>query len=171
MVEDGNEGGVALPVDFIQFDTYQRVVLEDFGIEEVAAGIIRLQELAVFLLEDRFQLVDVAHQQKLFSTERFTHVAVVNTEYFVDEVDDVGSDHADFVDDNQFHFAQQLAFVTVVFQRAAEVASRVSFVGGDKRVEREFEEAVQCAAAGIDGGNAGRCEDNVFFLCGRSYIP
>ena len=42
VVEDGNERGIVLTVDFIQFYAHQWIVLEDFGIEEVAAGIIGL---------------------------------------------------------------------------------------------------------------------------------
>ena len=79
MVEDADEDGVALAIHLLEFDADELELLEDLGIEEEAAAVERIQQFAVILLHHRFQLIDVAHQQELLSSEWLSHVAAIYT--------------------------------------------------------------------------------------------
>lgn len=115
MVEDADEDRVALAINFLEFDADELELLEDLGIEEEAAAIERIQQFAVLLLHHRFQLIDVAHQQKLLSSERLPHIAAIHTQHLVDEIDDVGTHHTDLIDDDEFHFTDNLDFSELYF--------------------------------------------------------
>ena len=130
MVEDADEDRVALAINLLEFDADELELLEDLGIEEEAAAIERIQQFAVLLLHHRFQLVDVAHQQELFSAERFPHVAAIHTQHLVDEIDDVGTHHTDLIDDDEFHFTDNLDFLGIILQCIPDVAYGIHTVVG-----------------------------------------
>ena len=69
-------------------------------LEEKGGAIERAEQLAVLLLDDGLQLVDIADEQQLFASERLAHAVAIDAEHLVDEVDDVGPDHAHLVDDD-----------------------------------------------------------------------
>ena len=78
MIEYVDEYRIALPVHLFQFDADQLELVENFGIKEKVAGIKRVEQFLVVFPHYRFQLVYIAHQKQLFSSERFAHIAVVN---------------------------------------------------------------------------------------------
>ena len=53
----------------------------------------------------------------------------------------------------------------IVFQELFQFAEAEPRVVGQERVERELEKAVQGAASGIDGCDAGRCQYHVLLPC------
>lgn len=55
------------------------------------------------------------------------------------------------------------------FVDASPLKAEVRVIG-QQGVERQFEEAVQGTASGIDGGYAGRCKHHVLFLCIRADV-
>ena len=164
MVEDADEDRVALAINFLEFDADELELLEDLGIEEEAAAIERIQQFAVLLLYHRFQLIDVAHQQKLLSSERLPHIAAIHTQHLVDEIDDVGTHHTDLIDDDEFHFTDNLDFLGIILQCIPDVAHGIHTVVGQQGMEGQLEETVQGASAGIDGCDACRCQNDVFLL-------
>ena len=93
VVEDADEHGVGLAIDGAQLDADQLHLAEHLGVEEERAGVEGAQQLAVFLSDHGFQLIDVAHEQQLFAAEGLSHVSAIDAQHLVDEVDDVGPDH------------------------------------------------------------------------------
>jgi len=164
MVEDVEKDGIALPVDLSQLYRDQLQLLEDMGLEEESGAIERTEQLTVFLLDDRLQLVDIADEQQLFASERLAHAVAIDTEHLVDEVNDVGPDHAHLVDDDQFKAFDDLDLLGIVLQGVAQMSDGVADVIGNERMKRNFEEAVERGATGVDGGNACRSENDVFLL-------
>ena len=78
MIEYVDEYRIALPVHLFQFDADQLELIENFGIKEKVAGIKRAEQFLVVFPNYWFQLVYISHQKQLFSSEWFTHIAVVN---------------------------------------------------------------------------------------------
>ena len=89
MVEDADEHGVGLTIHFPQFDADQLHLAEHPCIEKEGTGVEGAQQLAVFLSDHGFQLIDVAHEQQLFAAEGLSHVSAIDAQHLVDEVDDV----------------------------------------------------------------------------------
>ena len=109
VVEHSHEGRIALSVYLCQFNGHQFHFVEDSGREEIGRRVEAVQDFTLVALYDRLQLIDIAHQQHLLASERFAHVLGVDTQYLVDEVDDVGTYHRDFVDDDQLQLLDELA--------------------------------------------------------------
>ena len=61
--------------------------------EEERGRVEGLQQLAVFLFDYRLQLIDIAHHEQLLASEGLSHVAAIDAQYAVDEVDDVCPHH------------------------------------------------------------------------------
>ena len=170
MVEYGNEGGILLPVHLLQFDGHEAHFPEHLGREEIGRGIVAVQHLPFVGLDHRFELEYVPHEQQLLAAERFPGVMSVESQYAVDEVDDVRTHHRDFVDDDEFHLADELLVGGVVFQEVLEPACAEARVVGQERIEGEFEETMERAATGIDGGNAGGGQHDMFLARVGAYI-
>ena len=134
------------------------------GIKEERIRIEGRQELAVFFLDDGFQLIDISNKQQLLAAKRLAHVPVVYTQHFVDKVENVGSHHADLINNNEFQFLQDFPFLTVIAQRIADIACIVSGVVGQERVEGQFEETMQRASAHINGCDTGGSEYHVLLF-------
>ena len=140
------------------------------GREKVGRGIEGLHQPPLVLFDDRLQLEDVTHQQELFASEGLAHVPAVDAEHFVYEVNDVCPHHGYLVDDDEFQFAEQLQGDTTVLERFTYVAWGIARVVGQQRMERQFEEGVQRLTPGIDSGNTGRGEYDIFLLGLLGYI-
>ena len=125
-----------MAVYFLEFDADQLELLENLGIEEETAAVERIEQFAVVFSDNGFQLIDVAHQQKLFSTERFSHVPAIYSQYLVDEIDDVGTYHTYLINDDEFYFADNLDFLRIIFQCVSDIAHRIHTVVGQQWVER-----------------------------------
>ena len=93
VVEDADEHGVGLAIDGAQLDADQLHLAEHLGVEEERAGVEGAQQLAVFFPDHGLELIDVAHEQELLAAEGLAHVAAIDAQHLVDEVDDVGPDH------------------------------------------------------------------------------
>ena len=164
MVEYVDECRVALAVHLAQLNAYEAHLAEHVRAEKEACGVEGVEHLALVFLDDWLKLVDVAYEQELLAAEWLAHVARVYAKHLVDEVDDVGAHHADFVNHDKLYLAQDFPFLGCVFQCAAYVARRVAGVVWQQRVEGQLEEAVQGRAAGVDGRYACRGEYDMFFL-------
>ena len=163
-VEDGDEFVVSLTVDFTELDGHDGHLLPHLRIEEIGAGVEVLQQLAVFVLEHGFELVDVTHEQQLLAAEGLG-VAGVDAQHFVDEVDDVCAYHRDLVDDDEFDLSDEFSLCACVFESLLDMSVAVARVVGEQGVEGQSEEAVEGGASGVDGGDASGREDHVFLLC------
>ena len=82
----------------------------------------------------------------------------------VDEIDDVGSNHGDFIDDDEFHFPNELAMLSVVLEELVKLAPCIARVVGHKGMKRKFEEAMEGDTSCIDGSNTSGCQHHVFLL-------
>ena len=82
----------------------------------------------------------------------------------VNEIDDVGSNHGDFIDDDEFHFTNELAMLSVILEELAKLAPCIARIVGHKGMKREFEEAMEGDTSCIDGSNACGCQHHVFLL-------
>ena len=170
IIENGDESGVRLAVDLLQLDAHELKRPEDMSVEEVSTGVERMEERPVVLAQDGLKLIDIADEEHLLSAERLPHVAAVDAQHLVDEVDNVGPHHAHLVDDDELHLTDELYLLTVVFQHVAQMAHRIARVGGQQRMERQLEERVERRPSGVDGRDARRREDDVLLLCRRCDI-
>ena len=73
--------------------------------------------------------------------------------------------NSDLIDDDEFQLTQHLDRVSAIFQTFADMACIIPAVVRKKRVEREFEETMDCLSSCVDGSNTCWCEDDVFLLC------
>ena len=162
-VEDGDEVAVGLAIDLAELDGDDGHLLPHLRVEEIGAGVEGLQQLAVFVLEHGFQLVDVAHEQQLFATKGLG-VAGVDAQHLVDEVDDIGTYHRDLVDDDELDLADEFALGSRVLQGLLDMAVAVARVVGQQGEEGQTEEAVEGGASGIDGSDTRRREDDMLLL-------
>ncbi len=119
-----------MAIHFGEFDRDQLQFGEHLGVEEERRGVEGLQQLPVVFLDHRFKLVDVSDKQELLSAEGFTHVVAVNAQHLVDKVDDIGTYHADLINDDEFEFADDLDLFAIVSQRLADVSWRKLHVIG-----------------------------------------
>ena len=92
------------------------------GIKEIGRGIEGAQELAVFLPQNGFELIHIAHKQELLAAERFAHITRIYAQHLVHEVDYVRTHHAYLVDDDKLHLTENLALLAVVLQGILDVA-------------------------------------------------
>ena len=88
--------------------------------------------MAVYFLEfdaDQLELLEN-------STERFSHVPAIYSQYLVDEIDDVGTYHTDLIYDDELYFTDNLDFLRIIFQCVSDIAHRIHTVVGQQWVER-----------------------------------
>lgn len=130
---------VCLPIDLLQLDTYKLEGTEDAGVKEIAAGIERMQQATVVFLYHRLKLIDVADEEHLLTAKGLTHVTAVDTQQLIDEVDNVGTNHAYLVDNNQFQLLEQFNLLATILHRTAQMAYGVAGIVGKKRIEGKFE--------------------------------
>ena len=79
-------------------------------------------------------------------------------------IQQIGTHHTDLIDDDEFHFTDNLDFLGIILQCIPDVAHGIHTVVGQQGVEGQLEETVQGASAGIDGCDACRCQNDVFLL-------
>ena len=101
------------------------------------------------LLHDRRQLMEVAEQHETHAAERLARAAAVDPQRLVDRPHQVGAHHRHLVDDEQLELAHDGA-----------VAAAADVVRADQ-ARRQAEEGVDRLAADVDGGKAGRRDDDV----------
>ena len=164
-VEQAHELRVVLPVDFAQLDGHELELTEGVGGEEIGGGIVAAEDVAGVGGDDGFELEDVADQEKLFAAEGEAHVAGVDAQDLVDEVDDVGADHRDFVDDDEVEAADEAYVVVAVVEAPTQAVDGEVGVFGRYGLEGAAEKGVEGLAADVDGGDAGGSEDDEFLAC------
>ena len=71
----------------------------------------------------------------MLTSERLPHVSAIHTQHLVDEIDDVGTHHTDLIDDDEFHFADNLDFLRIILQRIPDIAHGIHAVVGQQRME------------------------------------
>ena len=108
MVEDADENRIALAVYLLEFDAHEFEVFEHLGIEEETAAVEGTEQTTVVFPHHRLQLEDIAHQKQLLAPERLSHVAAIYPQYLVQEIDDIGTNHTDLIDDDELYLADNL---------------------------------------------------------------
>ena len=107
LIEQLDKGRVGLTIDVLEFDRNIFRLFEGLAAKEIRRFIIAAQRLPIVLLDDGWQLVQVADHQQLDITER-TIVAAKSSQSVVDSIQQVCSHHADLVDHQQFETANQI---------------------------------------------------------------
>ena len=183
-VEESDERGVALPVDFFELDEVHGEVRlgEDAGREEVRRFVagggegggevglrigaraeaaaegqrVRGEEAPLLAGDDGRQLIEVADEDHLQAAEALLGTRAVEAQELLDAVHEVGPDHRHLVDDYGVEVAVE---GDAVRGRAAApaLAELADGLGGDIRLEAE--ERVDRLAADIERGDAGRGQD------------
>ena len=166
LVQNLDKAAVLLAVDRLQLDRHQGHLVEHPGRKEIGIGIEAAQNIAHVGRHHRLQLIDVAHQQQLLATERQAHVARIDAQYPVDEIDHIGPHHRNFIDDNQLDLTQELALLFVVLEQVVDATAGQTQVGivGQHGPERHLEKRMDGAAAHIDGGHSRRSQHNMLLL-------
>ena len=147
-VEQAEETGVALAIDGLQFDGNVAGLLQGMAAEEVGTVVIGAEQFPVLLLGDGRKLLQVANHEQLHTAEGERAVAVLS-ENGINLVEQVGTHHGYFIDDNQVQTANQLDFLFSQFEVHFLVV-----VLGDERRKRQLEKGMDGGSAGIDGGDA-----------------
>lgn len=130
VVQDVDEVPVLLTEDPVQFDVRIAVLLDRPALEEVHARVIPSHHTPFVVLHHGRQLVQVADEQHLRTAETLVPVLAYRTHAEIDRVQQIGAQHAHFVDDQQVHFAQHVATDGVERMAARE---RVLIVEGTFR--------------------------------------
>ena len=118
-----------------------------------------LQQGPVLLFNDRWKLVQVANHQQLNTTERQAGVAV-GSQDLIDGIEHIGTDHTDFVDDQEIKGTNDVYLLT---RQAMGVALLVATGARYVQSERKLEKRVDRHATGVDCGNSGRRDHHHLF--------
>ena len=94
------------------------------------AAVEGTEQTAVVLSYYRLQLEDIAHQKQLLAPERLSHVAAIYPQYLVQEIDDIGTNHTDLIDDDELYLADNLYLLRIILQGVADVADGIHAVVG-----------------------------------------
>ena len=70
-IEDGDEARILLAIHLAELDGDDGHSLPHLGVEEIGRGVEGIEQLAIFILDHGFQLIDIAHEQQLFAAEGF----------------------------------------------------------------------------------------------------
>src|ERR1700744_3479231 len=107
------------------------------------------------------QVSDIQH---LYTPEWSKGLLTEMAEDRIYRIEHIGADHADLVDDQQFQFLQQVAFIGIepdIFEQAVRVGVprpfRIPSVlrGGDERAEGQLKKGMERGAARVDGRDPG----------------
>ncbi len=160
-VEKIEEAAVLLAIDLDEFDAGVIGFAEGAAAEAVGHVVAILQKFPFAVFHDGSELLQVADHQELDAAERLAAVAEA-AEDAIDGIEEIGAHHADFVDDEQVHAADQGELVA----GKAEVLRIVFTVR--QGAEGELEERVERDAAGVDGGHSGGGDDD--HLLGQEFL-
>lgn len=76
-VEQAHELGVALAVDFSQFDWHKGYFFKNFGVEEIGRAVLARYYVACVGCDYGLELEDIANHENLLAGERAAHVAAM----------------------------------------------------------------------------------------------
>src|SRR5262252_7213386 len=96
------------------------------GIKEVGAGIVRGKQRLFLRQHHRWQLIEVPNKEQLHTPEWGTSTGAIHTQKLVNTVEEVGADHADFIDDERLQIA---------IERLFSQGTAPRFLWGDIRAE------------------------------------
>ncbi len=173
MVEYAYKYRIGLSVYLLQFDGDEVYFTEYTGGEEIRSGIEAVQNLPFVIFYNRFQLKHIPDKQDLFSAERFAQIAGVDAQDAVYRIYDICTYHRNLVYDDQLDLLEQLAVRLGILEKlmnASALKAQVWIVWQDG-IKWEFEEAVHRAPSGIDCGNTGRSENDIFLFRIGADIP
>ncbi len=154
-VEQGDEAGVGLAIDFFELDEFQAegIPQKTVGGEEVRRFVMEGEEGFFHSGDDRRQLVEIADEDQLQAAERPAGLRTVQAEEFFDAIEKIGPDHRDFVDDDGVELSEQGRPLGILF--------RVDFANLDQGdVRLEAAERMDGLPADVQGGDARRGEDS-----------
>ena len=165
MVENPDECWVRLPVNLGKFHRHKLHLPEHMCRKEIRRLIKTVDDVAFVACDHRLQLKDIPHKQHLLTPKGDSHVSGINPQNTVDKIDDVGPDHGNLINDDQFKAFDEFHLFLVVFEECPElVGSGIVWIVGGERMERKFEKTVERLPSHIDGGNSRRCEHHGLFL-------
>ena len=125
-VQQVEEGRVLLAIHGGQLDGAILRLPQGAAGEEVGRVVVTLQQQPLLILHHGGQLLQVAYHEQLHAAEGLRAVAVA-AQHLVDGIEQVGPHHADFVDDQEVHTADNVDFLP-----AETVAVGHLPVGGEK---------------------------------------
>ena len=158
LIEQVDEGRVRLSVNVFELNGNRIRVLKCLTTKEIHRLVMVAQEVPLLVFDNGRQLVQVADHQQLQSSEGLPAVAIT-AQNIVNGIKHIGSDHTDFVDDEQVEALNQSDFFTGKF--ALTVGIRCC--AGQKRAKRQLKKRVDGHAPCIDGGYPGGGHDDHSF--------
>ena len=147
-IEQCQESLIALTIDLFEFHRDEMRFLQSFAAEEIGGVIVFVQQFPLLVLHHGSQLLEVADEQKLYTTKRAT-VAAMATQGIVDGVQHVGTHHTDFINHQKVDAANQTELVLRHPIALLRVEGSSWHIGGKGKLEERMERD----AIGIDGCN------------------
>ena len=152
LVQDADERGILLAIDMLQLNGHVVYLLQGLRTEEIGRVVVGFQHAFVLRRHHRRQLCQVANHQQLYTAKgliMFTEA----TQHRINSIEQIGTYHGDFVDDEEVHRSDNLTLLTAKVELALHLGSR--HVGR----ERQLEERVDGDATRIDGRHTCGCHD------------
>ena len=157
-VEQVDKAAVRLAVNMFEFNRDQLNPFQGHAAEKVGGLVDAPKQLPSRLLDHRRQLVQVTYHQKLHSTERQLGAAIT-TENGIDAIEEIGPDHADFIDHQEIKAANN-----VLFLPAVPMLAGMDLAACQERPEGQLEKGMKGDATGVDSRNPCRGSDHHPFV-------
>src|SRR5690606_6605371 len=109
-IQDIDESIILLPIDFLKFNQYRWLLLENFGIKEKHTGIIIPKDLPFAILDHGRQLVQIPNKKDLNAT-KWAHISTYTFQDDINSIQGIRTDHGNFINYQQFQFLQDGATV------------------------------------------------------------
>ena len=139
---------VGLSIHLLQFDGDKRRLLQRTARKEKLRVVVFHEGFTIFLTHHGGQLLKVANHQELHSPKR-SRVGAQATERSIHAVQEVGTHHGDFVDDDEIERTNQLALS--IGKSELLIGKSAS---GDVHAEGQLEKGVNGHSSSIDGSDA-----------------
>ncbi len=87
-----------LAIDLGEMDHLTRCRVQDFGVEEVGAGVVGRKQYLFLGRHHRWELIEIANENHLDAAEGFPGTRTIEAQKLIDAIEEIGTDHTDLVD-------------------------------------------------------------------------
>ena len=137
---------------------------QSLAAEEIGRIVHSTQESPFLLFGHRSQLLHIAYHQYLHTTKGAA-VSAVTAEIVADCVQQVGTYHTYFVDDQEIKTTDKINFFFAQFMALLSAPGRYfAFGAGNVRAKRQLKKGMDGHSAGIDGSNSGGSQHHRAFV-------
>ena len=141
-----------MAIDLLQFDGHHLGLLQRQAAEEVRRLVVWAEESPVVLFHNRGELMQVADHEQLHAAKCACTVGIT-TQHVIDGVQQIGSNHADFINDEQFKSFNEIDLVAGKTTASFFSPCRARNV----QTKRQLKERMQRHAACVDRGYSCGC--------------